>query len=34
MGEIAFSLLVEGREEGGSVPLVELEPRIIWGQSL
>jgi LacI family transcriptional regulator len=34
MGEIAFSLLVASRDVGEAVPLIELEPRIIWGQSI
>lgn len=34
MGEAAFSLLVEPREEAAGVPVVELEPRILWGESL
>jgi LacI family transcriptional regulator len=33
MGEIAFSLLTSSRAEGESVPFIELEPRIIWGES-
>jgi len=34
MGEAAFSLLVEPREEAAGVPVIELEPRILWGESL
>ncbi len=34
MGEIAFSLLVEPQEPGGTVPFIELEPKIRWGESL
>jgi LacI family transcriptional regulator len=34
MGEIAFSLLVEPQETGGKVPFIELEPKILWGESL
>lgn len=33
MGEIAFSLLTEPRS-GDGIPSVELEPRIVWGESL
>jgi LacI family transcriptional regulator len=34
MGEAAFSLLVEPKEESATVPSIELEPRILWGESL
>ncbi len=34
MGEIAFSLLVEPRQEEAGVPLIQLPPRILWGESL
>jgi LacI family transcriptional regulator len=34
MGEIAFSLLTEPPQSGEKVPLIELEPRIHWGESL
>ncbi len=34
MGEIAFSMLLEPRPEEGTVPLVELEPRVLWGDSI
>lgn len=36
MGEAAFSLLVEPAEPGrpAGVPAIELEPRILWGESL
>lgn len=34
MGEAAFSLLVEPGEPTPKVPAIELEPRILWGESL
>jgi LacI family transcriptional regulator len=34
MGEIAFSILVSNRDSETATPLIELEPRIIWGESL
>ncbi len=34
MGELAFQLLTDRREAGGAVPVVEMEPRILWGDSL
>ncbi len=34
MGEIAFSLLVESRAEEGAIPFIELEPKILWGETV
>jgi LacI family transcriptional regulator len=34
MGEIAFSLLVANPREEASIPLIELKPKIIWGDSI
>jgi hypothetical protein len=34
MGEIAFSILVSNRDSETATPMIELEPRIIWGESL
>jgi LacI family transcriptional regulator len=34
MGEVAFSLLVEGRGEEETPPFIELEPKILWGESI
>jgi LacI family transcriptional regulator len=34
MGELAFSLLTEPRSSGGGIPVIELEPKILWRESL
>jgi LacI family transcriptional regulator len=34
MAETAFSLLVEPPEGGDGVPVIELEPKVLWGESL
>jgi LacI family transcriptional regulator len=34
MGEIAFSLLVDRRAEGEGIPFIELEPKILWGETI
>jgi LacI family transcriptional regulator len=34
MSETAFSLLIDSREPDGETPVIELSPRILWGDSL
>jgi DNA-binding LacI/PurR family transcriptional regulator len=34
MGEIAFSLLIDPRDPDAGVPMIQLEPKILWGESL
>ncbi|HET7838749.1 MAG TPA: substrate-binding domain-containing protein, partial [Rectinemataceae bacterium] len=34
MGELAFALLAEGPKGGADLPQIELEPEILWGESV
>ena len=34
MGEIAFSLLVDPRGPDADATIIQLEPKILWGESL
>ena len=34
MSEVAFSLLMDPRKPDAPAPVVELPPRILWGDSL
>jgi len=34
MSEVAFSLLIDPREPDAEVPVIELTPKILWGESL
>ena len=34
MSEVAFSLLIDPREPDAEVPVIELAPKILWGESL
>ena len=34
MSEVAFSLLIDPRQPDGEAPVIELPPKILWGDSL